>query len=114
MPYRKAKRYAHPEERLLANSAAAPDSDCWEWLGRLCSTKGGNKYGRINLVVDGRHVTKWAHRYAFEVFRGEIGEGMHIDHLCGNTVCINPAHLEQIPHKVNCARRDARKARRTW
>jgi hypothetical protein len=31
----------------------------------------------------------------------EVPEGLEIDHLCGNTRCVNPAHLEAVTHREN-------------
>jgi hypothetical protein len=71
-----------------------PQTGCWEWDG--CSSQG---YGRT-----GRNSTKLAHRAVYERFCGEIPEGMVLDHLCRNTVCCNPAHLEAVTNTENCRR----------
>jgi hypothetical protein len=41
-----------------------------------------------------------AHRAAWELFRGPI-DAETIDHLCRNTICVNPDHLEPVTQKVN-------------
>jgi hypothetical protein len=99
-------KYATLEDRLLANSVADPKGDCWLWTGKC--KKGGNeneRYGHMNVRVDGRHVTRLAHRVAYEAFVGPIPDGFDVDHTCENCSCINPAHLEAVPPEVNQERR---------
>jgi hypothetical protein len=51
-----------------------------------------------------------AHRVAWEKFNGEQipvdedGNSYQIDHMCRNTSCVNPAHLEAVPWLENQAR----------
>ncbi|MGY8831955.1 MAG: HNH endonuclease signature motif containing protein [Pseudomonadales bacterium] len=42
-----------------------------------------------------------AHRWAHERFIGPIPDGMEVDHLCANTCCVNPAHLEAVTSEEN-------------
>lgn len=80
---------------------------CWDWTG---SISGG--YGRIR--VDGRRVQ--AHRLSYEMTGREIPAGMQLDHLCRNTRCVNPAHLEPVTPRENYLRGDspmAQQARQT-
>jgi hypothetical protein len=65
---------------------------CWRWTG-LISNSG---YGRL-----GRH---YAHRYVYELCGELIPEGFKLDHLCRNTYCVNPAHLEPVTHRENTLR----------
>ena len=46
-----------------------------------------------------------AHRVAYELFVGPLAPGMVIDHLCKNTRCVNPDHLEQVTQATNCRRK---------
>lgn len=68
------------------------DSGCWEWQG--ATTRG---YGRF--MAAGMNVL--VHRFAYETFVGPIPEGMHLDHLCRNRSCANPAHLEPVDAAEN-------------
>jgi hypothetical protein len=57
---------------------------CWLWTG---ATK-----GRDGLYGKFREHT--AHRYAYQLHRGPIPDGLMVRHMCGNKRCVNPAHLE--------------------
>lgn len=73
-----------------------PNSGCWIWT----AATNADGYGRFR--IDGRKYQ--AHRVAYEASAGRINEGHEIDHTCRNTLCVNPAHLEQVTHLVNVRR----------
>lgn len=102
---RRQVRYSCLEDRIIANSVMCPESTCWLWTGQRSKRNGGRWDGRISLRVDGRHVTRRAHRVSYTAFRGEIPEGHEIDHKCRNTLCVNPEHLEAVTPTVNKSRR---------
>lgn len=97
------------EERFTAkvDTSGGPDA-CWPWTATLINTG----YGRIWIA--GSHYL--AHRVAYELWRGPIPDGLDIDHIChdprtcagGDACphrrCVNPAHLEIVPHRVNLLR----------
>lgn len=70
---------------------------CWIWT----AGKMPRGYGVFH-PTHGK--TTYAHRYAYEDLIGPIPDGLHIDHLCRVTPCVNPAHLEAVTQQVNNAR----------
>lgn len=79
------------------------DDDCWNYLGPFHISRHGIPYGRYGGTG--------AHRVSYETFKGPIPKGLTIDHLCRNTVCINPNHLEAVTLKENILRGDSPTAR---
>jgi hypothetical protein len=73
--------------------------DCWIWMGSRSNGRGAI-YGNLNL--NGIH--EKAHRASWKILVGEIPIGKILDHLCRNTLCVNPDHLEPVTHKENCQR----------
>ncbi len=72
--------------------------DCWEWRAAVV-TRG---YGVFRVA--GRNVV--AHRLAWSLSIGPCPPELEIDHLCRNTSCVNPAHLEAVTGTEN-RRREA-------
>lgn len=71
---------------------------CWEWLSNKTKAKGG--YGRISR--GGKMVL--AHRFMYERAKGPIPDGLTLDHLCRNRLCVNPGHLEPVTLRENALR----------
>lgn len=69
--------------------------DCWTWT---LTTRVG--YGAFSL----KHRYYSVHRLTFEEFIGPIPDGYVIDHLCRNTRCCNPFHLEAVTSGENVLR----------
>jgi len=67
---------------------------CWNWNGGQ-DDKG---YGIFVVVTNGQ---QYAHRVSYTIFKGEIKNGMQIHHICRNTICVNPDHLEMVTQKEN-------------
>ena len=79
------------------------ESGCWEWTGATSSSTSGTRYGimTVNQKQYGAHRISWILR------RGRITDGMDLDHLCRNTICVNPDHLEEVTHAENTRRGNA-------
>jgi len=82
--------------RFWAKVLITGPDDCWEWQG--WHTKDG--YGGFRLG----HRQTTAHRALYETTKGIIPAGYTIDHLCRNRGCVNPNHLEAVPHYENLRR----------
>ncbi len=73
-----------------------PDG-CWEWLGDT----NVDGYGTVDKK---RWGTAMAHRLFYMRYRGEIADGLEIDHLCRTRHCVNPDHLEVVTKAENARR----------
>lgn len=69
-------------------------SDCWIWVGGK-RRSGKSLYGHVQL----RRQDLLPHRVSYATWRGDPGP--ELDHLCRQTLCLNPAHLEPVTHSEN-------------
>ncbi len=76
------------------------ETGCWNWRGATA-----HGYGSIWSAVTRRD--EEAHRVSYELYRGPIPAGLHLDHMfrCGRQ-CINPWHLEAVTQAENNRRSD--------
>lgn len=84
--------------KLFWSKVQIAESGCWLWTGYIHP----RKYGYFFDSVLRRH--KLAHRVAYVALVGPIDPGKELDHLCRTPACVNPAHLEQVTHRVNVLR----------
>jgi hypothetical protein len=84
-------------ERFWSKVDVGSGGGCWTWTGARSKTG----YGSFN-VGDG--VWRSAHRFSYEIHVGTIPDGLALDHLCRETSCVNPLHLEPVTHHENIRR----------
>lgn len=82
------------EERILGRIKKTPG--CWIWLGDT-SDRG---YGHVNY----QKRKYLAHRAVYTILVGPIPKGLTLDHLCRNTSCVNPKHIEPVTQRENVLR----------
>lgn len=78
-----------PLEERFWEKVHLAENGCHEWTGALT----GPGYGQISVR---RSKSALAHRVAWELFKGDIPEGLCIDHLCRNRKCVNVEHMELV------------------
>jgi len=90
-------RKPRPVEERFRAKYVEKTSGCWVWTASCFR----NGYGQFR---DSSLPTALAHRVAWIIFVGPIPDGMQIDHLCRNTLCVNPAHMELVTNQTNSER----------
>lgn len=68
---------------------------CWPWTAGL---------SRGYPYVAYRGQGTYGHRLMYEAIVGPIPEGLNLDHLCRNPICVRPDHLEPVTQFENCRR----------
>jgi HNH endonuclease len=76
--------------RLREKIYVEPNTGCWLWTGALRA----RGYGQIRRSGKGYI----AHRIIYEFFNGPVATGFDVHHHCRTSCCVNPAHLEVLPH----------------
>ncbi len=72
-------------KKFYAKVDIREETECWNWLG----SQFNSGYGRIE--INGKTIR--AHRLAYTIHYGEIPDGMQINHVCHNKLCVNYRHL---------------------
>lgn len=88
--------------RRITDGIRITDEGCWEWRGPFT-------HGYARVCVDRKRYR--GHRLAYRLWRGEIPDGLVLDHLCRNKPCVNPFHLEAVTNRENLLRGDTLPAR---
>lgn len=86
------------QAKLWALIERRGEGECWPWKGRR------NTLGYGMFYLKGGRAPFPAHRLVVELLRGPVCPDLATDHLCRNTACCNPAHLELVTPRVNTLR----------
>ena len=91
-----------PTVKQLGRISLASGMGCWE-LPTYNDTKNRARYGRLS--IDGIS-SSLAHRCMYQVFYGvdSLSDQDLLDHLCENTACCYPRHLEAVSPATNSSR----------
>lgn len=112
-------------ERLVCNSVSEPGplkTQCWVWQKGCCNKGYGFLYAYDPDAVGtrggagkskGRSKPLRAHIASYVLAYGLIEAGLTLDHLCRNTKCIRPSHLEAVSRPENTRRGNAARKRHT-
>lgn len=85
-----------PTDLLQAKYVTDAAAGCWMWTAYI----NPDGYGMFKH----RGAMRLAHGASYELHIGPVPDGLELDHLCRNRACVNPDHLEPVPHKVNVQR----------
>lgn len=88
----RANRWENIERQIMP----VTESGCWLWMGPEYPLGYGRAYFGNRTVR--------AHRLVYEHFIGPIPKGLHSDHLCRVSCCVNPAHIEIVDARTNVLR----------
>ncbi len=90
-----SKPEVDPIYRLLRRVHIDQVTGCWN------CTLATNGHGYCAIWTCEKQIKVAAHRVSYEFFVGPIPDGMQLDHLCRNRICVNPDHLEPVTNYEN-------------
>lgn len=94
---KKIKSLSELNETFLSHVKIGTVHVCWEWMA---GKRGYAEYGSF------RAAARWGlasspHRFIWEAITKEKLGSNEIDHMCRNTSCVNPNHLQRVPKGWN-------------
>lgn len=64
--------------------------ECWLWTGYVAPAT-LRQHGYPHTKIGGNRQA--VHRVAYQLFVGRIPDGMNVNHVCDNHLCVKPEHL---------------------
>lgn len=94
------------EERFNRNIKKDDETGCWIWLGSgsgksYIKEDGSGGYGMLRIKGEQSMAHRWSYEQKHKV---KLSSEDTLDHLCRNTRCVNPDHLEKVTLRENIKR----------
>ena len=91
------------EERFNRNVKKDESTNCWIWLGAgsgkfYNKEDGSGGYGMLRIQGESYMAHRWAYEQKNKI---NLTSEDTLDHLCRNTRCVNPDHLEKVTLREN-------------
>ena len=83
--------------KFFLRSVQDKQTDCWNWGGKTTGRTPTQQYGVCEIMGQRYYV----HRLSYVWLVGDIPAGSVIDHICRNSLCVNPVHLRLLSHTAN-------------
>jgi len=80
----------HILAKFTSQIQSAAAYECWNWTGSILNSG----YGQFFF----EHYPLLAHRVAYVLWNGEIGDKQIVHHICDNKKCVNPDHLALVTY----------------
>ena len=109
---RNARNVVTPEhfdakkQELFFNKVIKTDT-CWIWQGAKTANRPERPQAPATQGYGMFSINKrpfYVHRLSYLVYVGPLVDGLVIDHVCNNSLCVNPDHLKQVTSQENAQR----------